>query len=292
MLFLRFSSHMKSLRSHRSTYVAAFLLGAVIALLAARPARSAEPFRLDRVGVVRFTAEENGMLRRQAGVLLINGDVLPRASSVVARPANTPDWALNRNLVSVAAWQGYHALGTGALWNFTLAEGGVRIVVGDEHFLAVQPDPAAQPAAGRVINLSAQVKVTAGGAGVAGFVIDEQPRAVLIRAVGPTLRKFGIGAPLSDTFLSIRLNGRTLHFNDNWNDASEAAAIRNAAQRVGAFPLDEGAGDSARLVILPPGAYSAVVEAAHSGASGSEVLLEIYSVPAELVDISPAAVFP
>ncbi len=45
---------MTSLRSHRATCVAAFILGALIALLAARPARSAEPFPLDRIGVEQF----------------------------------------------------------------------------------------------------------------------------------------------------------------------------------------------------------------------------------------------
>ena len=54
------SKTMNSSHSTRATYVAAFLLGSLFALIAARPARATEPLRLDRVGVVQFTAEPGG----------------------------------------------------------------------------------------------------------------------------------------------------------------------------------------------------------------------------------------
>lgn len=54
------------LRSPKVTYLAAFVLGAVIALLIATPARSAEPFRLDRLAIAQFmpTADNRLMLRQ------------------------------------------------------------------------------------------------------------------------------------------------------------------------------------------------------------------------------------
>lgn len=55
---------MNPTRSPKATYTAAFLLGALVALLLARPGRAAEPFQLDRVGIVRFTPAADGTLRR------------------------------------------------------------------------------------------------------------------------------------------------------------------------------------------------------------------------------------
>jgi hypothetical protein len=55
---------MTTLRSPKSTYVAAFLLGGLIALLFAAPARSAEVFRLDDIEI------------QEGGVRAIMGDRL------------------------------------------------------------------------------------------------------------------------------------------------------------------------------------------------------------------------
>jgi len=48
--------HMNAHRSHLSTVLAALLLGGLMALLAATPARAAEMLRFDRTGNVRSTA--------------------------------------------------------------------------------------------------------------------------------------------------------------------------------------------------------------------------------------------
>lgn len=56
------------LRSPKVTYLAAFVLGAVIALLIATPARSAEPFRLDRLAIVRFVSAADNQLILRHGV--------------------------------------------------------------------------------------------------------------------------------------------------------------------------------------------------------------------------------
>jgi hypothetical protein len=95
---------MNSIRSTRATYMASFLLGVLVALIVAKPARAAEPFRLDRIGVVQFTALGEGVLRRQSGVLHQDGRISWRITSEVPRPANTPEWALGRTLVTNAAW--------------------------------------------------------------------------------------------------------------------------------------------------------------------------------------------
>jgi hypothetical protein len=277
---------MQSVRFAKTYYIAAFVLGALVALLVAAPAHSAETFRLDRVAIVQFTAGDDGKLLRHQGVLHHDGRVFAGATFEVVRPANTPAWALDRNLIRVEAWQSYYALGSGALANFTLLEGGVRAYFGDEAFLHVAPDPEATPAGGRMINLSTRARITTiGEPAVAGFVIEGQPRIVLVRAIGPSLARFGLSAPAPDPFLSVKRNGQTIYFNDNWSAAGESEAIRDAAARTGAFPLDPGSRDAARLVLLAPGAYTVEVEPAGPDISGGEVLLEIYSVPDDALEI-------
>lgn len=287
---------MHTVRNIKTTCLAAFLIGAAIALLLAAPARSAEPAPLDRIAVVRFTAEPDGRLRQQHAVLHDDGRLALRAAFVVARPANTPDWVLGRNLIPVEAWQAYYGLGYDALRRFELLDGGAHVQFGNLAFVLVAPSFAEPLNDGRLINVSARSRVTPGVGtdyASAGFVIEGRARTVLIRAVGPTLQRFGIGAWLRDPFLSIRpANGRTLYFNDNWTAAGEAAAIRAVAARVGAFALDEDATDAARLVELPPGAYTVIVESATTAFTAGDVLIEIYSVPDHLLPAAAATAAP
>lgn len=273
---------MKFLRTDRASLGAAILLGALVALLLHTPARAAEPFRLDRIGVVRFDDLGAGRLARLSGVLTLEGELLWRIRSEIARPADTPDWALGRTLIANEAWLSYRALGHSALENFMLTDGYVRFAIGAESFHFVAPNPLAAAAAGRLVNLSARARVAAGGDEVvAGFVIGERSRTVLIRAVGPTLARFGVAGPAPDPSLTVQQGGRTLGFDDNWSAGPAAEALRAAARRVGAFPLDEGSRDAARLLVLPPGAYTVHVRAAGPDVPGGQVLVEVYSVPEE-----------
>lgn len=275
---------MNSTRSSRATYVAAFFLVLLLAAIAARPGRAAEAFRLDRVGVVQFTAAGEGKLRRHSGVLYQSGQITWRLSSEVARPDNTPEWALGRTLITNAAWISYRALGFSALDNFELTDAMVRFSIGEESFHFIAPNPLGYLATGRVINISTRARVAAGGDEViAGFVIEGNPRAVLVRAVGPTLARFGVAGPVPDPFLSVKSNGQTVQFNDNWWTRPDAAEIRAAAAMVGAFPLDDNSRDAARLLILPPGAYTVHVQTAAPEVPGGHVLVEVYSVPDETI---------
>lgn len=272
---------MNASTSRRGTYLAAFLLGALLALIAAMPARAGEAFRLDRVAIVRFSDLGDGKLLRQSGVLHLDGRTEWRGSSQLSRPANTPDWALDRFLVSVHAWLGYYGLGPESLANFELAEGSVRFAIGSESFHFVAPNPLAFVASGRLINISTLARIAAGGDEiVAGFVIEDRPRVVLVRAVGPGLERFNIpGTP--DPALLVRRDGQTLTFNDNWWTAADANRTRRAAARVGAFPLDDQSRDAARVLRLGPGSYTLHAHTAAPDVPGGKVLLEVYSVPEE-----------
>jgi len=109
---------------------------------------------------------------------------------------------------------------------------------------------------------------------IAGFVVGgSAPKQVMVRAIGPSLTPFGITGALADPQLQL-FNGTTLiATNDNWGGAGD---ISTAANNTGAFPLNPTSLDSAILMTLPPGSYTAQV----SGVGGRTgvALVELYDV--------------
>ena len=144
------------------------------------------------------------------------------------------------------------------------------------------PPGSVMTGAPRLINISARAQVGSGGnVLIAGFVIGgTTSKAVLIRASGPALSAFGVGGVLADPELEL--------FSGNNNGTSTLVAtdtgwagdpqVASVATSVGAFSWGGFATpDSAILVSLPPGSYTAEV----SGASGDQgvALIEVYEVP-------------
>lgn len=128
--------------------------------------------------------------------------------------------------------------------------------------------------AGRLVNLSARVRVQEGDASrsfIAGFVVTgPSPKRMVLRAVGPALSGFGVQAPLANPLLRVYdQNGRVLMENDDWSGAD----MRAAFVRLGAFALAPASKDAALLATLPPGAYTLQVVA--QGGEGV-ALVEIY----------------
>ncbi len=150
----------------------------------------------------------------------------------------------------------------------------------------------------RLINISTRGE-TAGGDAVmiAGFVIGgSNPRPVMIRAIGPTLRGYGLPTALADSQLELFNGGGTrIQTSDNWGAESSAAAITTASARVGAFALATDSKDAVVLATLAPGLYSARVTSP-AGAAGL-ALVEVYdagdtsepSTQPKLVNISTRA---
>jgi hypothetical protein len=257
----------------------ALALGLIVNLLPTVTAFAAEPFRLDRVAIVRYAEEPDGRLRLQNGVLDSAGVINWRNSFLLARPANTPAWALDRDLIPVNSWLAYRGLGTDALQNFELTEGAVSFLIGDNSYHFIAPSPDARLASGRVINISTRARLAVSGDVIAGFVIEERPRTVLVRVVGPGLEKFGVTDAAPDPALSVKSGTQTIHSNDNWSDHAEANRVRLATARVGAFTLDDNSRDAARLLRLEPGAYTVHAELSPANPTGGAVLVEVYSVP-------------
>jgi hypothetical protein len=119
-------------------------------------------------------------------------------------------------------------------------------------------------------------------------VIDgNSPETVRIRGLGPGLGQFGVTGTLAAPLLSIYdSNGNVLAKNQSWGTpltvsqgqtAANAPTIAAAAASVGAFSLAAGSSDSALIVNLAPGAYTAQISGVN-GAVGS-AMIEIYELP-------------
>ncbi|MEO6003100.1 MAG: glycoside hydrolase family 44 protein [Opitutus sp.] len=112
---------------------------------------------------------------------------------------------------------------------------------------------------------------------IAGFVIaGSDAKAVLIRAVGPGLTRFGVTGVLADPVLRIYRNGVELPIfqNDDWGTAANASQVVTTGERIGAASLANGSKDAALLLTLPPGVYSAIVSGA--GNSTGVGMVEVY----------------
>ena len=128
----------------------------------------------------------------------------------------------------------------------------------------------------RLVNISARAFVGTGqNILIGGFVIGgTTAETVLIRAVGPGLTDtFGLSGTLAQPVLTLFSGGTALYSNTGWGGDP---LISNAFTTVGAFPLNPAHTDSALLVTLPPGQYTAQVSGINSGTGVA--LMEIYEV--------------
>jgi outer membrane protein assembly factor BamB len=130
------------------------------------------------------------------------------------------------------------------------------------------------PNALRLVNLSVRAGAGTGDAVlIAGFVVADGPRRVLVRGVGPGLAPFGVPNALADPTLEVFRDGVAVLANNDWGGAT---LMTEAASRVGAFALPAGSRDSALVSLLQPGAYSAILRGAN-GTTGT-ALIEVYEI--------------
>lgn len=142
--------------------------------------------------------------------------------------------------------------------------------------------PGTQP---QLTNISARAQVSAAPSDlVGGFVIGGNgPVRVLIRGIGPTLAQFGVTGALDDPYLTLYDNqGNVIATNNDWGTQNDTPgpdgdSIAAESQLVGAFSLPAGSKDSALLITLAPGSYTAQVTS-NDGTTGI-ALLEIWLAP-------------
>jgi hypothetical protein len=95
------------------------------------------------------------------------------------------------------------------------------------------------------------------------------------------LAAFGVPDALTDPQLSLFAAGTedSLASNNDWGNATGAAEITAAATAVGAFSFANNSRDSALIMTLDPGVYTAQVSGV-SPATGV-ALVEVYTLPPE-----------
>jgi DNA-binding beta-propeller fold protein YncE len=130
----------------------------------------------------------------------------------------------------------------------------------------------------QLINISSRAYVVGGdNILIAGFVISgSTSETVLIRASGPALTAFGVPSTLPDPELQLFDGQQNLIASDaGWAGSPQ---VSRAASVVGAFTWSNpSSADSAILITLPPGSYTAQVSSL-TGLQGA-ALVEVYAVP-------------
>ncbi len=144
---------------------------------------------------------------------------------------------------------------------------------------SIDLDLSSSASAQRLVNVSTRGTAGTGDdAMIAGFVITgNSQKRVLIRAAGPALAQFGVRTALARPQLTLFSGSTVVATNTGWSTSPDVAAIREAAAGVGAFAFGATSVDSALLVNLAPGAYTAQVVGV--GGTTGVALLEVYEVP-------------
>jgi len=200
------------------------------------------------------------------------------------------DWGQAPNAGAIAA-----AFGTTGAFNLsptsrdaamlvTLPPGTYTVVVsgadGPGVSLAEIYDATTTVDAERLVNISARGYVGTGDdILIGGFIVSgNAPKRILVRGVGPSLARYGVASTLADPVLVVRQGDTVLAQNDDWGTgANTAAELAAAATATSAFALNADSKDSAILLTLAPGSYTAQVSGA-AGANGI-ALVEVYELP-------------
>jgi hypothetical protein len=167
---------------------------------------------------------------------LVTGDQFAEISASQLAPGNDLESAIIADL---------------APGSYTAVVRGLRNTVGtgvvDAYDLS-----AASPA--RLANIATRGLIQAGDKlMIAGFIVQNGPVRVVIRAIGPSLSAFGIANALADTTLQLRdVNGAIVLENDNWQTDQQ-----EELEATGLQPTNEL--EAALVTTIQPGQYTAQV---------------------------------
>lgn len=246
------------------------------------------------VGFVVSGGGERTLLVRGVGPTLVNFNVTgfladPRINlfSGTSAIASNDNWGQNANasaIMTTAAAVGAFALPPGSLdaallRNFapggnsvhvTGADGGVGIALKEVY-------DGGGSSTSRLANVSARSAVgTGAGILIAGFVVGENSRAILVRGIGPGLAPFNVPNTLGDPQLRIYRDNQLLGENNDWGTGNNRTLLISASQSVAAFALPADSRDAALLLTLPRGAYTAQVSGVNN--TTGIALIEVYEL--------------
>jgi hypothetical protein len=127
-------------------------------------------------------------------------------------------------------------------------------------------------------NISTRLNVLTGeNVLIGGFIITgDDPKQVIVRAIGPSLGIVGLSGVLEDPILELHEADGTVVTNDNWKDTQQAEI-----EATGLQPSDDL--ESAIVMTLDPGAYTAIVSG--KGDTTGIALVEAYDLDQALGSI-------
>jgi hypothetical protein len=221
---------------------------------------------------------------------LLEAPTITLLNSTGTAIASNTGWSTNSNAAQIATVSqqvGAFALSSGSLdsviltsltpGSYTVELSGVGSTTGIglvEVYETNTSDPS------QLVNISTRAQVgTGANILIAGFVVQgTQPVQVLVRGVGPALTGFGVGGALVSPVLTV-FNSANIQIaaNTGWQNQADSAQVTSVAAQLGAFALASGSLDSALVLTLSPGTYTAQV----SGANGTTgiALVEVYQFP-------------
>ena len=126
--------------------------------------------------------------------------------------------------------------------------------------------------AAKVVNISTRGFVlTDENVMIGGLIITGDLRSQLVlRGIGPSLSNFGVPDVLADPLLELHDgNGALIQANNDWRDTQEVAL-----QNTGLAPTNSL--ESAILISVPPGNYTAILKGADGGTGNG--LVEVYKL--------------
>jgi hypothetical protein len=137
-------------------------------------------------------------------------------------------------------------------------------------FLVTGTPPGAPP---RLTNISTRMQMLTGNdALIAGFAVaGPGSKTVVIRARGPSLASSGVTNYLPDPALQLFSGSTPIASNDSWQNP-----LGLTIQSIGFAPPDIH--ESALLVTLAPGLYTAIVTSGGSGSPSGTALVEIFEI--------------
>ena len=105
------------------------------------------------------------------------------------------------------------------------------------------------------------------------------PKLILLRGAGPALAAFGLPTALARPTLTLFLGAEIIAANTGWGTAANSAEISTTATAAGAFAFAANSADSALLLRLAPGAYTARISSANDGTGIA--LVEAYEIESD-----------
>ena len=125
------------------------------------------------------------------------------------------------------------------------------------------PSPSATPSAAcHLVNISTRLQIgVSDNVLIGGFIVrGTQPKKLILRAIGPSLAAWGMPNAMADPILELHDSlGGIIATNNDWQDGGQVGEIQTS----GLAPANSA--ESALIVTLSPGNYTAVVSGAGGG---------------------------